>query len=111
MMMMILSGILSIVIIGVLTANVGHYVNKVERADSAVKICRLDVNSAARNIREMALNSDTSTYEDYDKNVEKQLSEVDTELKALKKTGVVSDSLYQEYSKSLTDWGSIGSDR
>lgn len=107
-MMMILSGILSIVIIGVLTANVGHYVNKVERADSAVKICRLDVNSAARNIREMALNSDTSTYEDYNKKVEKQLSEVDTELKALKKTGVVSDSLYQEYSKSLTDWGSIG---
>ena len=70
-MMMILSGILSIVIIGILTANVEHYVKKVERADSAVKICRLDVNSAARNIREMALNSDTSTYADYEKNVKK----------------------------------------
>ena len=66
------------------------------------------MNSAARNIREMALNSDTSTYDNYEKKVEEQLAEVDTELKTLKKTGVVSDSLYQEYSKSLSDWGKIG---
>lgn len=42
-----------------------RYVENVERADVAVKICRIDVNSAARNIREMALNSDTSTYDSY----------------------------------------------
>lgn len=106
--MMLISGALSVVIIGVLFANMLNYVERVQRADTAVKICRLNVNSAARNIREMALNSDTSTYDSYEQNVEDQLAEVDTELKALKKTGVVSDELYQEYADSLAAWGNIG---
>lgn len=106
--MMLISGALSVVIIGVLFANMLNYVERVQRADTAVKICRLNVNSAARNIREMALNSDTSTYDSYEQNVEDQLAEVDTELKALKKTGVVSAELYQEYADSLAAWGNIG---
>ena len=72
------------------------------------KICRIDVNSAARNIREMALNSDTSTYDSYQQQVETQLAEVDSELKALKATGIISDELYQEYASALSDWGNIG---
>ena len=38
---------------------------KVNVADTAVKICRIDVNAAARNIREMALNDDSSSYAGY----------------------------------------------
>ena len=106
--MMLISGALSVVIIGVLFANMLNYVERVQRADTAVKICRLNVNSAARNIREMALNSDTSTYDSYEQNVEDQLAEVDAELKALKGTGTVSAELYQEYSDSLAAWGNIG---
>ena len=60
---MIVSGVLSLIVIGSLMGNMLRYVDNVERADVAVKICRIDVNSAARNIREMALNSDTSTYD------------------------------------------------
>ena len=59
--MMLLSGVISIIAISVLLSTMVQYVNRVERADSSVKICRMDVNSAAREIREMALNSDTST--------------------------------------------------
>ena len=106
--MMLISGALSVVIIGVLFANMLNYVERVQQADTAVKICRLNVNSAARNIREMALNSDKSTYDSYEQNVEEQLAEVDTELKALKGTGTVSAELYQEYSDSMTEWGNIG---
>ena len=106
--MMLISGALSVVIIGVLFANMLNYVEKVQRADTAVKNCRLNVNSAARNIREMALNTDKSTYDSYEQNVEEQLAEVDSELKSLKKTGIVSDELYQEYAASLADWGTIG---
>lgn len=62
---MIVSGVLSLIVIGLLMGNMLRYVENVERADVAVKICRIDVNSAARNIREMALNSDTSTYDSY----------------------------------------------
>ncbi len=48
-------GLLSIVVIGVLFANMLHYIDNVNAADQAVKICRINVNAAARNIREMAL--------------------------------------------------------
>ena len=103
--MMLLSGVFSLIIIGVLFANMTHYVEKVQRADTAVKICRIDVNAAARNIREMVLNSDTSTYDSYEKKVEERLAEVDSELNALKTTEVVSEELYQEYTTALSDWG------
>lgn len=106
--MMLISGLLSIVIIGVLVANVMHYVENVNVADEAVKICRINVNAAARNIREMALNEDTSSYDNYEQTVKRLLSEVDSELQILKKTEVLSDENYEEYSAALTDWGEIG---
>ncbi len=59
--MMLISGLFSIVVTGVLFANMYHYVENVAAADQAVKTCRVNVNAAARNIREMALNNDTSS--------------------------------------------------
>ena len=41
------------------------YVEKVQRVDNVVKVCEVDVNAAARYIREMALNKNPSTYESY----------------------------------------------
>lgn len=105
---MLISGLLSVVIIGVLFANMMHYVEDVNAADQAVKICRINVNAAARNIREMALNEDTSSYDNYEQTVKRLLSEVDSQLQILKKTEVLSDENYEEYSSALTDWGEIG---
>ena len=106
--MMLISGLLSVVIIGILFANMMHYVENVNVADQAVKICRINVNAAARNIREMALNEDTSSYDNYEQTVKRLLSEVDSELQILKKTEVLSDENYEEYSSALSDWGEIG---
>lgn len=106
--MMLNSGLLSVVIIGVLFANMMHYVENVNVADQAVKICRINVNAAARNIREMALNEDTSSYDNYEQTVKRLLSEVDSELQILKKTEVLSDENYEEYATALSDWGKIG---
>lgn len=106
--MMLISGLLSAVIIGVLFANMMHYVENVNVADQAVKICRINVNAAARNIREMALNEDTSSYDNYEQTVKRLLSEVDSELQILKKTEVLSDENYEEYATALSDWGKIG---
>ena len=107
-LMMLVSGLLSIAVIVVLFANMMNYVYRVNAADQAVKICRMDVNAAARNIREMALNEDTSTYESYEQTVEKLLAEVSSQLEIMKQTGVVPDELYTEYSSALNDWGNIG---
>ena len=106
--MMLIFGLLSVVIIGVLFANMMHYVENVNVADQAVKICRINVNAAARNIREMALNEDTSSYDNYEQTVKRLLSEVDSELQILKKTEVLSDENYEEYATALSDWGEIG---
>lgn len=106
--MMLISGLLSVVIIGILFANMMHYVENVNVADQAVKICRINVNTAARNIREMALNEDTSSYDNYEQTVKRLLSEVDSELQILKKTEVLSDENYEEYATALSDWGEIG---
>lgn len=106
--MMLVSGLFSIVVIGMLFANMMHYVQNVTAADQAVKICRINVNAAARNIREMALENDASSYDGYEQTVERLLAEVNTELKNLKKSGVVPDADYEEYASALSDWGNIG---
>lgn len=106
--MMLVSGLFSIVVIGMLFANTMHYVQNVTVADRAVKTCRINVNSAARNIREMALENDASSYDGYEQTVERLLAEVNTQLKNLKDSGVVPDADCEEYASALTDWGNIG---
>ena len=106
--MMLVSGLFSIIVIGVLFANMFNYAENVSAADKAVKMCRINVNAAARNIREMALNNDTSSYNDYELTVEKLLTDVDSQLQIIKKSGVVSEADYNEYSSYLSQWGNIG---
>lgn len=99
--MMLISGLLSIAVIGVLFFNMLNYVNKVNAADQAVKTCRINVNAAARNVREMALNPDKSTYDDYEQGAKEKLEDVDVQLKTIKKSGIVPENQYNEYSKAL----------
>lgn len=106
--MMLVSGLFSIIVIGVLFANMFNYAENVSAADKAVKMCRINVNAAARNIREMALNNDTFSYNDYELTVEKLLTDVDSQLQIIKKSGVVSEADYNEYSSYLSQWGNIG---
>ena len=106
--MMLISGLLSIAVIGVLFFNMLDYVNKVNASDQAVKICRINVTAAARDIREMALNPDKSTYDDYEQSAKALLEDVDVQLKTIKKSGVVPENKYNEYSKALSDWANTG---
>ena len=106
--MMLVSGLFSIIVIGALFSNMLYYINNVTVADQAVKNCRKNVNAAARNIREMALDNDSSAYDGYEQTVKKLLAEVDSELKKLEKTGVVPEADYKEYSAALSEWGNIG---
>ena len=105
---MIASGILSLIVIVLLLANMLNYVQKVERANRAVKTCIIDVNSAARSIREMALNTDKSSYNTYESDVKDILNNVNSELLILKGLNTVDTDLYNQYAKALNDWGTIG---
>ena len=108
-MLMIISGVFSIIAIGMLFASVINYVGKINASDIAVKMCRVDINAAARNVREMALNDDTSSYDGYEKTIAKLLDDVDSQLEIIKNKGVVSDEKYTEYATALSDWRKISS--
>ena len=106
-MLMLISGLLSIIAIGVLLSSLLNYVQKINASDIAVKMCRVNVNAAARNIREMVLDDDEASYDDYEKTITKLLADVDAQLKIIKETGVVSEENYTEYATALSDWKDI----
>ena len=107
--LMIISGLLSIIAIGMLLTSVINYVGIINASDIAVKMCRVDVNAAARNVREMALNDDTSSYDGYEKTIAKLLDDVDSQLEIIKNKGVVSEEKYTEYATALSDWKKLSS--
>lgn len=104
---MVLSGIMSIIGFSIIFGNFKSFVSTVNKADSAAKQSTIDINVAARNIREMAMNSDTSTYSGYRATVEANISDIGTQLELLKASGVLEDALYNEYSDALTSWGGV----
>ena len=104
---MVLSGIMSIIGLGVIFGNFKSYVSTVNMADSAAKQSIIDINIAARNIREMAMNPDTSTYSGYRETVEANITDIGNQLNILKQAAVLDDSIYNEYSDVLTSWGDV----
>ena len=84
--LMLISGLLSILVIATLFGSLINYVDKINATDIAVKMCRVDVNAAARNVREMALNDDTSSYDTYQNTITRLLADVDSQLKIIKET-------------------------
>ena len=107
---MILSGIVSIIGLSLLDIRFNSYVKGAQKANNAAKESIIDISSAARNIREMALNDDSSTYENYKNNVKTVLTDSQTQLDIIKNTNIIDDDLYNQYVKVLNEWGSIGYD-
>lgn len=107
---MVLSGIVSIISLSTLDRGLNNFINGANQANTAVKICRLDINIAARNIREAVLNDNLDDFATYKQNVETRLTEVGAELESIKETGLIEDELYQEYVDAINDWGTIGYD-
>lgn len=108
--LMILLGVVSVVAIGVLTMNMNRLVNVAQVADRSVKSCRLDVNIAARNIREMAVSDDPGKYESYKMQIQEKVDSVMAGLATLKSTGAVEDALYQKYESELTAWITVANE-
>lgn len=107
---MILSGIVSIIGLSLLDIRFNSYVKGAQKANDAAKESIIDISSAARNIREMALNDDSSTYENYKNNVKTVLTDSQTQLDIIKNTNIIDDDLYNQYVKALNEWGNIGYD-
>lgn len=88
-----------------LHTSIKEMVNGAEAASEAIKSCRIDTNVAARNVREMALNTDTTKNAQYKSDFESSLNDVNEQLKVMKSSGVVSEQMYNSYVSAITAWG------
>ena len=106
--MMIISGVVGIIGLFLLNRGMNNFVNGSNLADTAVKYCRIDVNIAARNVREMLLNEDTSKWPAYRAKVEEKTEAIGEQLEILKQTKMLEESVVQEYEAKLDAWCVIG---
>jgi methyl-accepting chemotaxis protein len=90
--------------ISTLNSSIKKLVNGAEAANDAIKNCRIYTDVAARDVREMALNTDPTTDAEYKETIESMLTQVDAELKELKASGVVPEDMYQTYVDDITVW-------
>ncbi len=104
---MCVSGLVSVVCLGVLNATLNDFVNGANKADTAVKNCRLYTNNAARTVREMVLNESPTSYGKSKQKIQEQLEQVDAQLEALKETGLIEEELFEEYSGKVSRWEAI----
>ena len=108
--MMVVSGFLSLVALTIIQTNLKDFERDIVRADQAVSNCRMNVNIAARNIREMALVNDTTKYAAYENKVEEVLNTVIQEIGVLRTTGVIAEEIIAEYEQIVEEWSTISSD-
>ena len=92
---MIFLGVFALGCLVIIYGNFNGYINGVEKANESVKNCRIEINIAARYLREMVLNDDLSTYQDYQQKVQECLLDVDTNLSVIKQVGVLDEALYE----------------
>lgn len=106
--MMVLVAIMALSSIFSLRRSFISYINGVNRAYDAVGTIRLDINIAARNLREMALQNDPSSYEHYKQIIDEKMEDFDKELLVVENSGLVDDELYERYVNSVNTWRTIG---
>jgi methyl-accepting chemotaxis protein len=100
----VLVSLMGIIGISMLHTSMNNLVSKTETANEAIKLCRLNTNIAARNIREMAINTDTTTYEDYRASINSKFEEAQQNIKDLEATGVVSQTEVDKYEEEMNAW-------
>ncbi len=101
---MILSGIISIASLGVLKTSLDNFVERTNKADTIIKLCRINTNIAARNVREMALATDTSTYWKYVQRIDSSMEELWIEVAQLEATGVFDAETCANYKEEIRLW-------
>ena len=106
--LMVLIAIMALNAMISLRKNFVDYINGVDKAYNAVESIRLDINIAARNLREMALQNDSESYESYKQTIDEKMENIDEQLKILENSGLIEDELYGKYVNAVNTWKSIG---
>ena len=109
-LLLVLTGIITAVgIVGLVytNKNADVLVNEVLAADTAVKTCRIEVNVAARDLREMLLTDDTARRAELEENIQDSLSNITDQIAIFKETYGEEDGLAQKYETAFNAWFAI----
>ena len=80
------------------------FLNNTLGAESAVKNCRISVNVAARDLREMVLVEDQSSYNSLKENVSKNLGTITEQVEVFKEAHGEEDGLAKTYEDAFNQW-------
>lgn len=106
--MMLLIAIIGLCAVLNMRKSFTNYINTVDKAYDAVAAIRLDINIAARNLREMALQNEPESYESYKQIIDEKMENFDEQLIILESSGMIEDELYENYLNCVNKWKSIG---
>ena len=91
-------------------SNTDVLTNKIIASSTAVKDCRIGINAATRDLREMVIslaNEDTAHIPDLKASVESSLADVQTNIDLFAETHGTSDGLAQKYQNAFDNWTQI----
>ncbi|MEG1292006.1 MAG: methyl-accepting chemotaxis protein [Lachnospiraceae bacterium] len=87
--------------------NFNNFLSGSYTAQLAIKDCRIEANIAARSIREMALNPDTTSYDTYASKIGENETSLNTNIETLKKTFPSDLNLITDYEKKVAAWMTV----
>ncbi len=106
--MMITLGIVNMVGLFVVYRRIVTYSNGSDAAYTAAQNCQIEINVAARNVREMLVNQNASEQQKYKTAVDKSMAELETQMAILKETNMLEDKLYLSFEDTVLGWEEIG---
>lgn len=104
---LLFSTVIGLTAIRVSRNNLNELVEYPMTANSAFKSCMVEVNRAARIVREMALNPDKSTYADYKADVEERKASLTEYMQELTKSYRGDRSHLEEFESALSEWFNV----
>ena len=111
--LIVLTGIIAIVgIVGLLNSQgeTDLLVNQILEANSAVEECRIDVNVAARELRDLVISEDMQDISQYEASINNSIANIEDQVQIFKDTHGTSDGLAQKYETAFENWFSIATE-
>ena len=90
--------------------NMQTFIDDILGSELAVKTCRIEVNIAARELREMALQDDKTKYTEYEESINESINTINEQVEVFKQTHGTTDGLAAEYEKAFSEWFTIADD-
>lgn len=96
----------SLALAGLKNANkeLDSFINHSLAADAAVKMCRIETNVAARTLRDMAIDTDSSKISDYKATIEMNIGDLKANMQKLKDSYTGQDGLVEKYETAMNKW-------